>query len=209
MLKSLKRAPSVTKCGDTAQQAGGGPSTATVRIVDELCLFQPACPDVLRPVRSVESFMRENLAIGEAIFAGLEAGIAEAERRFRSSYDLFHLDSLDASLSALREILGLSACEAFRLFSIAATDAIQIERCATWKEAHYIAHARKARTRKKYRNRVRRRIERHALKQANAELKEAAAEHKQYCKLRAAAAAQFEIRMDKMPPDSVLRLFSG
>ena len=206
ILKYLKMAPSVTKCGDTARQAG---EVATVHIFDELCFFHPACPDILRPVRAWESFMRDNLTMGEAVFIGFEAGMAEAERRFRSCFDLFPLDAMDASLYALREISDISAHEAFRHFSIAAADAIPIERCATWKEAYYIAHARKARTRKKYRNRVRRRIERHALKQANADLKEAAAERKQYCKLRAAAAAQFEIRMDKMPPDSVLRLFSG
>lgn len=185
----------------------GGPTTATVHIVDELDSWHPTCLDVLRPEKVWESFMRENLAMGKKVFDDLAAGMAEAKRRSRSLDSRFPRDTLDAFLYSLRYSLREMSCvamtthEASRQFFIEATDSAKIEQWPTRKEAHYIAHAKKARTRKKYHNRIRRKRKRHAFKRFQSILKEAAAVHKQGCMMRAAADAQFVIRMDEVTPD--------
>lgn len=71
-------------------------------------------------------------------------------------------DGIDAFCAALRKITAAAAEAAAALGAMAraVTDADLINRYSTAKEIHYITHARKARTRKKYRNRVLRRARR-------------------------------------------------
>ena len=71
-------------------------------------------------------------------------------------------DGLDAFCYALRQMAKAAGEAAAALIGAArvVTDADLIARYGTDKEIHYITHARKARTRKKYRNRVLRRARR-------------------------------------------------
>lgn len=71
-------------------------------------------------------------------------------------------DGLDAFFYALRQMAKAAGEAAAALIGAArvVTDADLIARYGTDKEIHYITHARKARTRKKYRNRVLRRAHR-------------------------------------------------
>ena len=71
----------------------------------------------------------------------------------------FRADGIDAFMYSLREMARLATQAAAALCAMAAavTDADLIAAYATPKETHYIIHGRKARTRKKYRNRVLRR----------------------------------------------------
>ena len=71
-------------------------------------------------------------------------------------------DGLDAFCYALRQLAKAAGEAAAALIGAArvVTDADLIARYGTDKEIHYITHARKARTRKKYRNRVLRRARR-------------------------------------------------
>lgn len=118
------------------------------------------------PWRLPESIAR-SVDIGKNVADGLAAGIAEAEQRVRCPGICFSLDGLDAFMYAVQKM----AQEMARLVSQAGEalcdiaralphDSLMIAQYATRKEAHYIAHARKARTRKKYRNRVLRRARR-------------------------------------------------
>lgn len=75
-------------------------------------------------------------------------------------FDAF-MDSLHAIGRAVAQ-----AAAAFRAIAAATTDAALIAAYATPKETHYIIHGRKARTRKKYRNRVLRRARRARKKEA-------------------------------------------
>lgn len=78
------------------------------------------------------------------------------------------MDGIDAFMYSLREMarLAVQAAAALRAMAAAATDADLIAAYATPKETHYIIHGRKARTRKKYRNRVLRRARRARKKEA-------------------------------------------
>ena len=77
-------------------------------------------------------------------------------------------DDLDAFCYALQRMAMAAGDAAAALINAAhvATDATMINRHATPKDIHYITHGRKARTRKKYRNRVLRRARRAQRKEA-------------------------------------------
>lgn len=116
------------------------------------------------PWRLPESIAR-SVGMGKNVADGLAAGITEAEQRRRCpavGFPLESLDSLDAFVYALQEMARMAGQTGAALCGVAqAMPCVNpIDRYATRKEAHYIAHARKARTRKKYRNRVLRRARR-------------------------------------------------
>ena len=72
------------------------------------------------------------------------------------------IDGIDAFCTALRHLGEAAAAASAALGAAvrAVIDATLINRYGTAKEIHYITHGRKARTRKKYRNRVLRRVRR-------------------------------------------------
>ena len=80
-------------------------------------------------------------------------------------------DNLDAFVDALRRIGQAAAEAAAALGGIAraANDACLIDQHGTQQEIHFILHARKHRTRKKYRNRVLRRVRRMERRKAHEE----------------------------------------
>lgn len=122
---------------------------------------------------------RECVKIGEALTEGIHAGITESiEPFFNEIHDITRPaaimyannrpvrttrnDNLDAFVDALRRISQAAAEAAAALGGLAraANDACLIDQHGTRQEIHFILHARKHRTRKKYRNRVLRRIRR-------------------------------------------------
>lgn len=126
----------------------------------------PAKPSTELPP-SISRSVASGKAFGEGFTAGLEAPPATLYADNRPVVTI-RMDGIDAFMYSLHEVgrAVAKAAAAFRSLAAVTTDAALIAGYATPKETHYIIHGRKARTRKKYRNRVLRRARRARKKEA-------------------------------------------
>lgn len=128
-----------------------------------------------KPSEELPPSIARSVMIGEAVRDGLAAGLAVgteappatlyADNRPVVTIRMDGIDAFMYSLHAIGRAVAQAAA-AFRAIAAATTDAALIAAYATPKETHYIIHGRKARTRKKYRNRVLRRARRARKKEA-------------------------------------------